>query len=83
MRVRQQRAELHFCTCTLLWHVCCAVMRPLVIYHYPCVDGAFSALAACLHFRSTKTPARFVPLTVYKDHKPDELELKVGVIKRP
>ena len=49
----------------------------IVCYHYPCVDGIYSALAAHLHFRATSppTPVRFFPLTVYKQHSVEELGL--------
>lgn len=45
-------------------------------YHFPCVDGIFSALSAHLHFRGTSADVRFQPLTVYKKHSPDELKLQ-------
>lgn len=39
--------------------------KPAVLYHYPCPDGAFAALAAHLYFSSSSTPAFFFPNTVY------------------
>ena len=36
-----------------------------VLYHYPCPDGAFAALAAHLYFSAAARPARFFPNTVY------------------
>ncbi|KAJ6295017.1 hypothetical protein OIU76_022998 [Salix suchowensis] len=40
-----------------------------VLYHYPCPDGAFAALAAYLYFKATSLPAIFFPNTVYKPHQ--------------
>jgi hypothetical protein len=36
-----------------------------VLYHYPCPDGAFAALAAHLYFSAAARPVRFFPNTVY------------------
>ncbi|GJN21870.1 hypothetical protein PR202_gb09391 [Eleusine coracana subsp. coracana] len=36
-----------------------------VLYHYPCPDGAFAALAAHLYFSAAALPVRFFPNTVY------------------
>ncbi|XP_019081860.1 uncharacterized protein LOC100240946 isoform X3 [Vitis vinifera] len=36
-----------------------------VLYHYPCPDGAFAALAAHLYLRATSTPTLFFPNRVY------------------
>ena len=47
---------------------------PTVIYHYPCPDGAFAALAAHLHLAlqpASVTPLRYVALTTWA--KPAEL----------
>ena len=69
--------------------------RTVVIYHYPCADGIYSALAAALHFRQSaalpgaprkrdeslpvsEALVRFVPLTVFKKHTVDELQLQVS-----
>ncbi|KAG5229696.1 phosphoesterase [Salix suchowensis] len=46
-----------------------------VLYHYPCPDGAFAALAAYLYFKATSLPAIFFPNTVYNPIKPDQLPL--------
>lgn len=46
-----------------------------VLYHYPCPDGAFAALAAHLYFKATSLPAIFFPNTVYSPIKPDQLPL--------
>jgi len=49
----------------------------VVIYHYPCFDGIYAALCAHLHFsQSGEEGVRYIPLTVYKDHKPQDLNLK-------
>ena len=37
-----------------------------ILYHYPCPDGAFAALAAHLYFKATSCPALFFPNTVYR-----------------
>ena len=50
----------------------------VVCYHYPCIDGVFSALAAHLHFKQQGKTVRFFPLTVYREHTAKELELKVS-----
>ncbi|MQL87108.1 hypothetical protein Taro_019641 [Colocasia esculenta] len=39
--------------------------RSAVLYHYPCPDGAFAALAAHLYFSAVCTPVVFFPNTVY------------------
>lgn len=36
-----------------------------VLYHYPCPDGVFAALAAFLYHRAVSKDIRFVPNTVY------------------
>ncbi|XP_047334072.1 uncharacterized protein LOC124937765 [Impatiens glandulifera] len=46
-----------------------------VLYHYPCPDGAFAALAAHLFFSATSTSVRFFPNTVYAPLRPDQLPL--------
>lgn len=39
----------------------------VVLYHHPCHDGIFAALAAHLHFRSQAgASVRFVPHRVYE-----------------
>ncbi|CAA6663129.1 unnamed protein product [Spirodela intermedia] len=42
-----------------------AVRRSAVLYHYPCPDGAFAALAAHLYFSALSLPVVFIPNTVY------------------
>ncbi|KAI9073169.1 hypothetical protein K1719_030699 [Acacia pycnantha] len=44
-----------------------------VLYHYPCPDGAFAALAAHLYFKATSLPALFFPNTVYRPLRAEEL----------
>lgn len=39
--------------------------KSAVLYHYPCPDGAFAALAAHLYFSATSMPTFFFPNTVY------------------
>ncbi|XP_065630443.1 uncharacterized protein LOC112010580 isoform X2 [Quercus suber] len=46
-----------------------------ILYHYPCPDGAFAALAAHLYFSATSLPALFFPNTVYNPIKPQNLPL--------
>ncbi|CAM8972527.1 unnamed protein product [Rhodiola kirilowii] len=46
-----------------------------ILYHYPCPDGAFSALAAHLYFSATSTPAVFFPNTVYSPLRAVDLPL--------
>lgn len=47
----------------------------VVCYHFPCVDGIFSALSAHLHFEGTSADVRFQPLTVYTKLSPDDMNL--------
>lgn len=42
-----------------------ALKKSAVLYHYPCPDGAFAALAAHLYFSATSQPVLFFPNTVY------------------
>ncbi|XP_062222420.1 uncharacterized protein LOC133921520 [Phragmites australis] len=44
-----------------------------VLYHYPCPDGAFAALAAHLYFSAAARPVRFFPNTVYDPIRSDAL----------
>uniref|UniRef100_A0A453PAF0 DHHA1 domain-containing protein n=1 Tax=Aegilops tauschii subsp. strangulata TaxID=200361 RepID=A0A453PAF0_AEGTS len=44
-----------------------------VLYHYPCPDGAFAALAAHLYFSAAALPVRFFPNTVYDPIRSDGL----------
>lgn len=46
-----------------------------VLYHYPCPDGVFAALAAHIYFSATSTPALFFPNTVYSPIRVEELPL--------
>lgn len=46
-----------------------------VLYHYPCPDGAFAALAAHIYFSASSVPALFFPNTVYSPIKAEELPL--------
>ncbi|XP_028805543.1 uncharacterized protein LOC114760456 [Neltuma alba] len=46
-----------------------------VMYHYPCPDGAFAALAAHLYFKATSLPALFFPNTVYRPLRAEDLPL--------
>ncbi|XP_008681586.1 uncharacterized protein [Zea mays] len=47
-----------------------------VLYHYPCPDGAFAALAAHLYFSGAAHPVRFFPNTVYDPIRSDSLPLE-------
>ncbi|KAF8014601.1 hypothetical protein BT93_H0424 [Corymbia citriodora subsp. variegata] len=49
--------------------------KSAVLYHYPCPDGAFAALAAHIYFSATSLPALFFPNTVYAPLAPDQLPL--------
>lgn len=40
-----------------------------VLYHYPCPDGVFAALAAFLYHRAVNKEVRFVPNTVYSPRR--------------
>ncbi|KAL5731870.1 hypothetical protein ACHQM5_004558 [Ranunculus cassubicifolius] len=46
-----------------------------VLYHYPCPDGVFAALAAHLYFSATSQPVMFFPNTVYNPIKPEDLPI--------
>ncbi|KAJ3706855.1 hypothetical protein LUZ61_010560 [Rhynchospora tenuis] len=52
-----------------------SVKKPAVLYHYPCPDGAFAALAAHLYFSAVSTPSLFFPNTVYDPIRCDSLPL--------
>ncbi|GJU32865.1 RNA-directed DNA polymerase, eukaryota, partial [Tanacetum coccineum] len=41
----------------------------VVMYHYPCPDGAFAALAAHIYFSAASLPVRFFPNNVYSPIK--------------
>ncbi|KAK3415039.1 hypothetical protein EUGRSUZ_H00613 [Eucalyptus grandis] len=47
-----------------------------VLYHYPCPDGAFAALAAHVYFSAASLPALFFPNTVYAPLAPHQLPLR-------
>jgi hypothetical protein len=46
-----------------------------ILYHYPCPDGAFAALAAHLYFSAASLPALFFPNTVYSPITAQQLPL--------
>ncbi|XP_057446725.1 uncharacterized protein LOC130738649 [Lotus japonicus] len=49
---------------------------PAILYHYPCPDGVFAALAAHLFFKATSLSSPlFFPNTVYRPLRPDDLPL--------
>ncbi|KAL2611968.1 hypothetical protein R1flu_023660 [Riccia fluitans] len=43
-----------------------ATAKAIVLYHYPCPDGVFAALAAHLYHSAIGCPALFLPNTVYQ-----------------
>lgn len=49
--------------------------KPAVLYHYPCPDGVFAALAAHLYFSASSSPVLFFPNTVYAPVRPENLPL--------
>lgn len=52
------------------------VTSAVVLFHHPCIDGIFAALAAYSYFKQRELPCRFVPHRVYEDIDP--LQLKVS-----
>ncbi|KAK1406669.1 hypothetical protein QVD17_42177 [Tagetes erecta] len=50
-----------------------ALKQSAVLYHYPCPDGAFAALAAHIFFSASSLPPLFFPNTVYSPIKVEEL----------
>ncbi|KAL7613917.1 hypothetical protein Lser_V15G04927 [Lactuca serriola] len=52
-----------------------ALKQTAVLYHYPCPDGAFAALAAHIYFTASSVPALFFPNTVYSPIKVEDLPL--------
>ncbi|KAM0014655.1 putative DHH phosphoesterase superfamily [Helianthus debilis subsp. tardiflorus] len=50
-----------------------ALKQTAVLYHYPCPDGAFAALAAHIFFSESSVPPLFFPNTVYSPIKVEEL----------
>lgn len=49
--------------------------KAAVLYHYPCPDGAFAALAAHLYFSAASLPVAFFPNPVYDPIRVDSLPL--------
>ncbi|KAJ8554078.1 hypothetical protein K7X08_024756 [Anisodus acutangulus] len=49
--------------------------KPAVLYHYPCPDGAFAALAAHLYFSSIHITPLYFPNTVYSPLRVEDLPL--------
>ncbi|KAK8916234.1 hypothetical protein KSP39_PZI022822 [Platanthera zijinensis] len=49
--------------------------KAAVLYHYPCPDGAFAALAAHLYFSAASLPVAFFPNPVYDPISIDSLPL--------
>lgn len=49
--------------------------KAAVLYHYPCPDGAFAALAAHLYFSAASLPVSFFPNPVYDPIRVDSLPL--------
>ncbi|KAL0853389.1 hypothetical protein Bca101_058541 [Brassica carinata] len=47
-----------------------------VLYHYPCHDGVFAALAAHLYFSANSIPSLFFPNTVYSPLTTSQLPLQ-------
>ncbi|KAJ6816924.1 uncharacterized protein M6B38_413550 [Iris pallida] len=47
--------------------------KSAVLYHYPCPDGVFAALAAHLYFKAASLPVAFFPNTVYDPIRADNL----------
>ena len=54
--------------------------QPVVMYHYPCPDGVFAALAAHLHFRDSGSDVRWVPNRVFAPEMVSSLALQVSCI---
>lgn len=50
--------------------------KAAILYHYPCPDGIFAALAAHLYFSATSSPVQFFPNTVYNPIKAEQLPLQ-------
>ncbi|CAL0332612.1 unnamed protein product [Lupinus luteus] len=46
-----------------------------ILYHYPCPDGAFAALAAHLYFKAISLSPLFFPNTVYRPLRAQDLPL--------
>lgn len=56
---------------------CClgGVTSAVVLFHHPCIDGIFAALAAYSYFKQRHVPCRFVPHRVYEDINPLQLDV--------
>ncbi|WOL05880.1 hypothetical protein Cni_G14611 [Canna indica] len=52
-----------------------ALRKSAVLYHYPCPDGVFAALAAHLYFSAVSKPVLFFPNTVYDPLRVNDLPL--------
>ena len=50
----------------------------VVLYHYPCPDGIFAALAAHLHFQQSGFQVRWVPNRVFAPETVASLGLQVS-----
>lgn len=49
--------------------------KSAVLYHYPCPDGVFAALAAHLYFKAVSLPVTFFPNSVYDPIRADNLSV--------
>ncbi|XP_020581744.1 uncharacterized protein LOC110025538 isoform X2 [Phalaenopsis equestris] len=52
-----------------------SLKKAAVLYHYPCPDGAFAALAAHLYFSAASLPVVFFPNPVYDPVRVENLPL--------
>lgn len=50
---------------------------PQILYHYPCPDGVFAALAAHLSFSVTAQKVIWVPNAVFAPRQVNDLQLQV------
>ncbi|CAM6122927.1 unnamed protein product [Calypogeia fissa] len=53
-----------------------AAAKVVVLYHYPCPDGVFAALAAHLYHAAIGCPALFLPNTVYQPLRIQDLKVE-------
>ncbi|KAL3157489.1 hypothetical protein ABBQ32_011953 [Trebouxia sp. C0010 RCD-2024] len=51
---------------------------PQILYHYPCPDGVFAALAAHLSFSVTAQKVIWVPNAVFAPRQVNDLQLQAG-----
>ncbi len=51
------------------------IRSAVVLYHHPCIDGIFAALAAHMRLKQQRVPCRFVPHRVYEDIDPSLLPM--------